>query len=84
MVQILERIREGGGRPEDMSLLMDITKMIDGRSFCGLGDAAAWPVAAALRVFPEEFEHYIQHGRSIVQTPEAGEMMPETPAFAAR
>jgi NADH-quinone oxidoreductase subunit F len=77
MVQVLERIREGGGRPEDMDLLMEITKMIDGRSFCGLGDAAAWPVAAALRVFPEEFEHYIRHGRSIVQTPESFAMMPE-------
>jgi NADH-quinone oxidoreductase subunit F len=77
MVQILERIREGAGRPEDIDLLRDITKMIDGRSFCGLGDAAAWPVAAALRVFPEEFEYYIQHGRSIVQSPEGLAMMPE-------
>jgi NADH-quinone oxidoreductase subunit F len=78
MVQILERIREGAGKPDDIELLRDITKMIDGRSFCGLGDAAAWPVAAALRVFPEEFEYYIQHGRSIVQSPEGLAMMPES------
>ncbi len=67
MLQILERIVEGNGQEGDMDLLMEITTQIDGRSFCGLGDAAAWPVAAALRVFPEEFEYYIKHGKSIVE-----------------
>lgn len=69
MLQVMERIVAGNGQPGDMELLLDITKQIDGRSFCGLGDAAAWPVAAALRVFPEEFEYYIQHGRSMVESP---------------
>jgi NADH-quinone oxidoreductase subunit F len=41
-----------------------------------LGDAAAWPVAAALRVFPEEFEYYIKHGRSIVTSPDSKAMAP--------
>jgi NADH-quinone oxidoreductase subunit F len=77
MLQILERIVRGKGQPGDMDLLLDITKQIDGRSFCGLGDAAAWPVAAALRVFPEEFEYYIKHGKSMVQTPEAIARMPK-------
>lgn len=68
MLQILERIVEGNGQEGDMDLLMEITTQIDGRSFCGLGDAAAWPVAAALRVFPEEFEYYIKHGKSMVKS----------------
>lgn len=67
MLQILERIVQGNGQEGDMDLLMDITKQIDGRSFCGLGDAAAWPVAAALKVFPEEFEYYIKNGKSMVK-----------------
>jgi NADH-quinone oxidoreductase subunit F len=46
--------------------LKEICSQIDGRSFCGLGDAAAWPVAAALRVFPQEFEYFIANGKSIV------------------
>lgn len=66
MLQILDRIRKGLGRPEDIGLLNEICSQIDGRSFCGLGDAAAWPVAAALRVFPQEFEYFISHGRSMV------------------
>ncbi|MEJ5170588.1 MAG: NADH-quinone oxidoreductase subunit NuoF [Fimbriimonadales bacterium] len=66
MFLILDRIRSGQGRPEDLQLLEDVCRQIDGRSFCGLGDAAAWPVAGALKVFRHEFEHYIQHGRSLV------------------
>lgn len=76
MVQILERIVRGNGQPGDMQLLLDICQQIDGRSFCGLGDAAAWPVAAAIRVFPEEFEYYIKNGRSMVDTPESRAMQP--------
>lgn len=66
MLQILERIVKGQGQPSDPALLLEICSLIDGRSFCGLGDAAAWPVAAALRVFPQEFDYYVQNGRSMV------------------
>lgn len=76
MLQILERIRSGGGRPGDIALLQEVCSQIDGRSFCGLGDAAAWPVAAALRVFPEEFEYFIEHGHSIVESQPSLAMMP--------
>jgi NADH-quinone oxidoreductase subunit F len=68
MLQILDRIRQGHGLEGDIELLKEICSQIDGRSFCGLGDAAAWPVAAALRVFPEEFEYFIKNGRSIVDS----------------
>ncbi len=83
MLQVLERIVRGNGQPGDDQLLMDITKQIDGRSFCGLGDAAAWPVAAALRVFPEEFEFFIKNGRSMVDTPEARALAPRWAQLAS-
>jgi len=76
MLQILERIRSGGGKSGDIELLLDICSQLDGRSFCGLGDAAAWPVAAALRVFPQEFEYFIEHGRSMVEGEPMLAMMP--------
>ncbi|MCC7103306.1 MAG: NADH-quinone oxidoreductase subunit NuoF [Fimbriimonadaceae bacterium] len=69
MLQILERIVRGNGQPGDKELLLDITTQIDGRSFCGLGDAAAWPVAGAIKAFPEEFDFYIANGKSIVNSP---------------
>ena len=77
LTQILDRIRKGGGKAGDIDLLLDICSNIDGRSFCGLGDAAAWPVQAALRVFRNEFEYFIEHGRSFVQTPQSLAMTPE-------
>lgn len=76
MVKILERIRDGGGKPGDAELLKDVASNIDGRSFCPLGDAAAWPVMAALRVFPEEFEYFIKHGKSMVTGERAAAMAP--------
>lgn len=84
LVQILERIRSGAGRPSDVDLLKQVASQIDGRSFCPLGDAAAWPVLAALRVFPEEFEYFCTHGRSIVDSRESRMMWPEplVPAMA--
>ncbi len=66
LVQILDRIRQGGGQPGDIELLQQVCSQIDGRSFCGLGDAAAWPVAGAIRVFRDEFEYFIEQGHSKV------------------
>lgn len=79
LVKALNRIREGGGKPGDIELLEEICSQIDGRSFCALGDAAAWPVVGAIKVFRDEFEYFIQNGRSKVATPQAREMWPEQP-----
>ena len=48
LVKIFKRIADGGGRPEDAQLLLDICDNIEGKSFCPLGDAAAWPIQSAL------------------------------------
>lgn len=77
MEQILERIVRGNGQPGDKELLLEICGQIDGRSFCGLGDAAAWPVAGAIKVFGEEFDHFIANGRSMVSSALMDEINPE-------
>lgn len=76
MEQTLRRIVRGQGQEGDLETLLAVTEQIDGRSFCGLGDAAAWPVAGALKVFREEFEYFVKHGRSMVQSPHASELAP--------
>ncbi|CAN5568321.1 NADH-quinone oxidoreductase subunit NuoF [soil metagenome] len=63
LVQILERIVNGGGREGDKELLMQVAQQIDGRSFCALGDAAAWPIMGMLRIFPEEFDAYLERAK---------------------
>ena len=57
---VLHRIETGHGREEDINLLWDIQSKIEGNTICPLGDAAAWPVAAALRHFREEFEYHVR------------------------
>jgi NADH-quinone oxidoreductase subunit F len=61
MDKVIYRIEHGKGRKEDIDLLVDVAKKIEGNTICPLGDAAAWPVAAAIRHFRDEFEWHIDH-----------------------
>src|SRR5215510_11985567 len=61
LVKIFNRISVGGGRPEDSQLLLDLCDNIEGKSFCPLGDAAAWPIQSAVKRFPEDFEKKLIH-----------------------
>jgi NADH-quinone oxidoreductase subunit F len=59
MEKVLHRLEEGHGTIADIDLLWDIQRKIEGNTICPLGDAAAWPVAAAIRHFREEFEWHV-------------------------
>lgn len=59
MEKLLYKIESGNGSLEDIDLLWDIQRRIEGNTICPLGDAAAWPVAAAIRHFRDEFEWHI-------------------------
>ncbi len=59
MEKILKNIDEGRGEMSDIDLLWDIQRKIEGNTICPLGDAAAWPVAAAIRHFRDEFEWHV-------------------------
>jgi NADH-quinone oxidoreductase subunit F len=48
-----------------VDLLWDIQSKIEGKTICPLGEAAAWPVAAAIRHFRSEFEEYVKNPASI-------------------
>jgi NADH-quinone oxidoreductase subunit F len=61
LVKIFNRIADGGGRPEDAQLMLDICDNIEGKSFCPLGDAAAWPIQSAIKQFPEDFKKWLQN-----------------------
>jgi NADH-quinone oxidoreductase subunit F len=62
MEKLLLRLEKGEGKMSDIDLLWDIQSKIEGNTICPLGDAAAWPVAAAIRHFRDEFEWHITHG----------------------
>ncbi len=59
MEKILTNIENGKGKSSDIDLLWDIQRRIEGNTICPLGDAAAWPVAAAIRHFRDEFEWHV-------------------------
>ncbi len=61
MERVLHRIEYGHGHQQDIDLLVSVAKQIEGNTICPLGDAAAWPVASAVRHFREEFEWHIKH-----------------------
>ncbi len=65
MERILKKILDGNGTLADIDLLWDIQSKIEGKTICPLGEAAAWPVAAAIRHFRHEFEEYVTRPEGI-------------------
>jgi NADH-quinone oxidoreductase subunit F len=66
MLKIMERMRRGQGRLEDLKILEEVGSSIGimpGTTICGLADGAGWPVKNAIQKFPGEFEEYIRSGR---------------------
>jgi NADH-quinone oxidoreductase subunit F len=63
----LKRIRSGGGRIEDLDVMLHMANnmgIIPGTTICGLADGAAWPVKNAIAKFRGELEEYIRSHQS--------------------
>jgi NADH-quinone oxidoreductase subunit F len=65
MEKVLHRLESGHGHISDIDLLVDVAKRIEGNTICPLGDAAAWPVASAIRHFREEFEFHAKYPEKV-------------------
>ncbi len=59
LYRVLSRLAEGRGEIEEIDLLWEVTKQIEGHTICALGDAAAWPVQGLIRHFRDELERRI-------------------------
>jgi len=57
--KVLHRLEHGHGSMHDIDLIVSVAKQIEGNTICPLGEAAAWPVAAAVRHFRHEFEWHV-------------------------
>ena len=66
MAKIMERIAEGNAQVEEIDMLLDLTKQIEGRTICALSDAAAWPIQGLFRHFRPEVEHRLVAARRSV------------------
>jgi NADH-quinone oxidoreductase subunit F len=67
LYRMLTRIVQGKGTMQDLDKLDDVASKIEGRTICALGDAAAMPVRSFVKHYRHEFEHYIEHGKSMVE-----------------
>ncbi|KAJ0653662.1 putative NADH:ubiquinone reductase (H(+)-translocating) [Helianthus annuus] len=57
---IMERMKTGNAKLEEIDMLQEVTKQIEGHTICALGDAAAWPVQGLIRHFRPELERRIR------------------------
>jgi NADP-reducing hydrogenase subunit HndC len=61
MCQILDKIVEGNGTPEDLVLLEELCEHIKGSSLCALGQTAPNPVLSTLKYFRDEYEAHVNN-----------------------
>ncbi|MGE5479203.1 MAG: NADH-ubiquinone oxidoreductase-F iron-sulfur binding region domain-containing protein [Chloroflexota bacterium] len=67
MLEILERITDGRGVPEDIDKLQRLGKLMNKTSLCGLGQSAPNPVLSTIANFREEFDIHINEKRCPTQ-----------------
>jgi NADH-quinone oxidoreductase subunit F len=49
MWRVMERLRTGDAAVEEIDMLHQVTKQVEGHTICALGDAAAWPIQGLIR-----------------------------------
>ncbi|MCB1562296.1 MAG: NADH-quinone oxidoreductase subunit NuoF [Alphaproteobacteria bacterium] len=57
--RVMTRMVHGNASVEEIDMLYEVTKEIEGHTICALGDAAAWPVQGLIRHFRPEMEKRI-------------------------
>ncbi len=60
MMRVMERLVRGEASIEEIDMLFDVTKQVEGHTICALGDAAAWPIQGLIRHFRDEIEDRIR------------------------
>ena len=54
LMRMMNKIQKNNFKPDDLDLLEEVTKQIEGHTICALGDAAAWPIQGLLRHFKKD------------------------------
>jgi NADH-quinone oxidoreductase subunit F len=63
MWRIMERMVKGNATIDEIGMLEDVTKQVEGHTICALGDAAAWPIQGLIRHFRPLLEQRINDYR---------------------
>jgi NADH-quinone oxidoreductase subunit F len=59
MMRVMDRLVEGRAEVEEIDILDQVTRQVEGHTICALGDAAAWPIQGLIRHFRPEIESRI-------------------------
>ena len=59
MWRVMKRLETGDAEVEEIDMLQQVTKQVEGHTICALGDAAAWPIQGLIRHFRPELERRI-------------------------
>ncbi len=64
MMRVMNRMVEGRAEVEEIDMLEQVTRQIEGHTICALGDAAAWPIQGLIRHFRPVIEERIHAYRA--------------------
>jgi NADH-quinone oxidoreductase subunit F len=59
MSRVMSRMVSGEAELDEIDMLLDVTRKVEGHTICALGDAAAWPIQGLFRHFRPEVERRI-------------------------
>ncbi|MFC4270420.1 NADH-quinone oxidoreductase subunit NuoF [Sneathiella chungangensis] len=60
MWRVMQRLVSGDAEIEEIDMLINVSKRIEGHTICALGDAAAWPIQGLVRHFRPVIEERIK------------------------
>ncbi len=64
MMRVMDRLVTGEAELEEIDMLLDVSKQVEGHTICALGDAAAWPIQGLVRHFRNEIEDRIKYQKT--------------------
>ncbi len=64
MMRVMERMVSGRARVDEIDMLLDVSKEIEGHTICAHGDGSAWPIQGLIRHFRHEMEERILNYRN--------------------
>jgi NADH-quinone oxidoreductase subunit F len=70
MWRVMERLRTGDAHVEEIDMLHQVTKQVEGHTICALGDAAAWPIQGLIKHFRPEIERRIAAAGNMAEAAE--------------
>ena len=66
--KLINRVESGRAEEGDIEKIDDICGNILGRTVCPLGDAAVMPIQSAIKLYRDEWEYHIKHGKCLVKS----------------